>query len=277
MTLSFSDHVKNGKPYTHFDFIYLGEQSGPKQPIVPELPNYLSKLTENAAFGNLYKIINNKPEFFTNYDSASASCKINLDEKDIEHFRFLISKTNDFSNRTKYTYMAVINNCYKVEHLVSILNVMEIEMDKLKLARLAYSHLLDKENASKISVVFRFKTVSEEYASFLKNIADVNFQKTLNCKEPVTESEFKQIYLSVVKEKYEHDKIALAKKHVIKQCFTSEQAKKLIDVFTHDRERMELAKAAYPVIVDKENYKIVQDCFSFSENKKEFLNFLNRN
>lgn len=277
MTLSFSDHVKNGKPYTHFDFIHLGEPSGPKQPIVPELPDYLSKLTEKAVFGNIYQITNNKPDFFKNYDSVTSTCKINIDEKDIEHFKFLLSKSNDFSNRALYTRKMILNNCYSADQLIKILNTMEIEMEKLKLSKQAYFHLLDKQNAHMITAVFKFKTMSEEYLSFLKDLKNLDYQKSLQCKEPVAETEFKQIYMLIVKEKYEHDKILQAKKQVVNHCFTSEQAKKMIDIFTHDREKMELAKAAYPVIVDKENYKIVENCFSFSENKKEFINFLNRN
>lgn len=276
ITLIFSTHNKNGKSFTHFDFINLGDLSGPAKPIVPELPIYLSKLTENAVFGNLYQIIDNKPLFFKNYDSTLSKCRINLDEKDIQHFSFLISQTNDFSNRIVYTAKTVYNNCYTVNQLSQILNKMEIEMDKLKYARIGYYHLLDKQNAKNLNQIFKFKTMSEEYASFLSGVADENYQKILNCTTPVIDSRFNEIYVSVVKEKYEHDKIIAAKKIVVKNCFSSAQIKKLVDIFTHDREKLELAKSAYNVVTDKENYKSLEESFQFKENKTEFLNFISK-
>lgn len=276
ITLSFSEQNRNGKTYTHFDFITISEQSGPKQPIVPELPVYLSKLAENAVFGNLYQIINNKPVFFLNYDSTTTKCRVNLEAKDIEHFQFLISKTNDFGNRILFTKKAVTNNCYTVAQLAQLLTILETEMDKLKLAKIGYYHLTDKENAKNITNIFKFKTMTEDYIAFLKNTADENYQKALNCKEPVSETKFNEFYVSIVKEKYEYEKAATANKYIMKNCFSSAQIKKIIDIFSHDREKLELAKAAYPVVTDKENYKMLEESFLFSENKKQFLNFISK-
>ena len=132
---------------------------------------------------------------------------------------------------------------------------------------------MDKENAKLLVSVFKFKGVTEEYLSFLKDMDAEKHQASMNCKEPVTETLFNDIYVNIIKEKHEHDKATLAKKYVQKNCFSSSQMKKIVELFSHDREKMELAKTAYPVITDKENYKLLADCFMFSENKNEFLNF----
>lgn len=273
LLLSINQIDRYNKKTAKFEFISIGEPSAPPLPVVPEIPVYLSKLTENAAFGNLYQIKNNKPVFFNNYDSATAKCSVNLDEKDIEHFLFLIKKTNDFSNRITYVAKTVSHNCYTVAQLTQILNTLDTELDKLKYARKAYYHLLDKENAKLLVSVFNFKGVTEEYLLFLKDMDAEKHQLSMNCKEPVTDVLFNEIYVNIIKEKHEHDKAALAKKYVQKNCFSSAQMKKIIEVFSHDREKMELAKTAYPVITDKENYKLLAESFMFSENKNEFLNF----
>jgi len=274
ITLSINEKIKENKNSYKFEFISIGEISGPAIPIVPELPVNLSVLDENKKFGNIYEMNFRKPIYINNYDSASATCKVELDDKDIDYHLFLLKNTNDYSERIKYTRRAVLFNCYTAERLAKLLNTFDTEIDKLKYAKLGYPHLTDKDNAKAVENAFKFKSVSEEYEAFLKMIAAEKHQKSLNCSTPISDNEYNEIYVSVVKGKYEHDKIAIAKKAVQKNCFTSAQVKKIIEVFTHDREKMELAKAAYAVVTDKENYKIAAECFMFSENKNEFLNFI---
>ena len=56
----------------------------------------------------------------------------------------------------------------------------------------------------------------------------------------------------------------------------TQQVQQLMEIFTHDREKMEFVKNAYAITVDKDNYKILVENFQFSENKKEFLQFLSK-
>ncbi|MBN8693400.1 MAG: DUF4476 domain-containing protein [Bacteroidetes bacterium] len=274
ITLSLKERITEGKNNYKFEFISIGELSGPATPIVPDLPVNLSVLDENKKFGNIYEMHLRKPIYIKNYDSASAKCLVDLDDKDIEYHLFLLKNTNDYSERIKYTRRAILFNCYTAERLVKLLNTFDTEIEKLKYAKLAFPHLTDKSNAKTIENAFLFKSVSEEYEIFLKNIAAENYQKSLNCKQAVADNEYNEIYVSVVKGKYDHDKIAIAKKAVQKHCFSSAQVKKLMDIFTHDREKLDLAKAAYNSIVDKENYKMAAESFMFGENRKDFLNFI---
>lgn len=274
ITLSLKERITEGKNTYKFEFISIGEISGPAKPIVPELPVNLSVLDENKKFGNIYEMHLRKPLYIKNYDSAGAKCTVDLDDKDIEYHLFLLKNTNDYSERIKYTRRAILFNCYTAERLVKLLNTFDTEIEKLKYAKLAFPHLTDKANAKAVENAFLFKSISEEYEAFLKNIAAENYQKSLNCKVAVSDNEYNEIYVSVVKGKYDHDKIAIAKKAVQKNCFSSMQIKKLMDIFTHDREKLELAKAAYASVIDKENYKMAAESFMFGENRKDFLNFI---
>lgn len=276
ITLSISESFVCGKKAGKFEFISIGEKSGPKQPIVPELPVYLSAITENAVFGNIFQIKNNQPDYFKNFDSIAGKCGTSLNEKDIEYHVNLLLKTNDFSNRYKYTEKAVLYNCYSVTILTKLLNTLEIEMDKLKLAKRAYNHLTDKENSKLLGSAFKFKSMAEDYSDFLKGLAATEFQKNLVCDKAINDAEFITLYQSIVQVKYEYDKIVVAQKAVQKKCLSSAQAKKLVDIFSHDREKLELAKSAYISITDKENYKLLADCFLFSENRKDFLNYISK-
>lgn len=258
-----------------FAFISMSNMSAPKTPVVPE-PPYRGPVMDNTTYGHLYKTMNNKPVFFFNYNDSSKTCSVELDDKDIKIGISLINGANDVQNKYKFIEYSVDRNCYTVERISQILNLLDIELDKLKLAKRAYPHLTDKDNASKLKSVFKFKSVSEDFDLFLKEFANAQHQISLNCKESISEAQLQDVIARIKKGAYEPDRLDIAKQQVIDNCYTAAQIEKLIQLFSHDREKMELAKSAYAVTIDKDNYKKLVDNFQFSENKKDFLQFLEK-
>jgi len=58
---------------------------------------------------------------------------------------------------------------------------------------------------------------------------------------------------------------------------TSNQAKHLLQKFSFDSQRLTTAKQITNSVVDRENYFIVGETFTFASNKRSFLKFINRN
>lgn len=44
-------------------FKSVSELSGPLMPVIPEAPKEKAPLVDNSIYGNLYKVVNNKPQF----------------------------------------------------------------------------------------------------------------------------------------------------------------------------------------------------------------------
>ena len=263
---------KSGK----FSFVSIGELSGPKTPRVAEAPIDKGPVIDNTVYGNLYKAVQNKPVFFKNYNDSLKSCTVQLNDKDIKIAVNLVTKTNDFQNKYNYVELTVDLNCYTTSQLIQLLNLLDIEMDKLKLVKRSYSHIKDKDNAKKITEIFKFKSMKEEYDYFLKEVGNAEHQKNLHCAVAISDETLKGIIEAIKKAPYENDKIKVAKEKVVNNCFNTQQIEKLLGIFNHDREKMDLAKSAYAVTVDKENYKILVENFEFNENKKEFLQFISK-
>lgn len=272
ITYSIRQNTKSHK----FSFVSIGELSGPKTPRIPEEPVDKGPVIDNNTYGNLYKAVENKPVFFHNYSDSLKTCIIELTDKDIGYAKNLITKTNDIQNSYNYSEYIMDNNCYTTDQVIQLLNLVEIEMDKLKLVKRNYSHIKDKGNAGKIAEVFKFRSMKEDYDVFLIGVANSERQKKLNCSVAISENELTEIITAIKKGAYEPDRIKIAKDKVIGNCLNTLQVEKLLNLFSHDREKMELAKVAYSVTVDKENYKILTENFYFSENKKEFLNFISK-
>ncbi len=263
---------KSGK----FNFVSIGELSAPQTPKVAEAPIDKGPVIDNTIYGNLYKAWANKPVFYKNYNDSSKICSVELTDIDIKHAINLITKSNDIQNRYNYVESIINLNCYTVSQVMQLLNLLEVEMDKLKLVKRAYSHIKDKANTEKITEIFKFKSMKEDYVLFRKDMSNADFQNNMHCTVAITDETLGEIISIIKKTQYENDRIKVAKEKVVNHCLNTLQVQSLMEIFIHDREKMELAKSAYAVTVDKENYKILVENFQFSENRKDFLQFISK-
>jgi hypothetical protein len=59
-------------------------------------------------------------------------------------------------------------------------------------------------------------------------------------------------------------------------CLSSVQIKKISELYTHDREKLEYMKCALNILTDKENNKNLVDEFQFQGTKDEFLKHISK-
>jgi len=83
-------------------------------------------------------------------------------------------------------------------------------------------------------------------------------------------NDFAQAKETLRKEWFENTRLTTAKQIIDQNNFTSQQVKELMLLFTFENNRLEIAKYAYGQTVDKGNYFVVNDAFTF--NSKEKLN-----
>jgi len=81
---------------------------------------------------------------------------------------------------------------------------------------------------------------------------------------------FAQAKETLRREWFENTRLETAKQIIDQNYFTSQQVKEVMLLFTFENNRLEIAKYAYGKTVDKGNYFVVNDAFTF--NSKEKLN-----
>ncbi len=86
--------------------------------------------------------------------------------------------------------------------------------------------------------------------------------------------EFRLVLNSIEKEWLETNKLKSATQIVRTNSLTSAQVKQLVLMFSFESNKLELAKQAYANTVDKRNYYIINDAFSFSGSKDELNRFI---
>lgn len=265
---------KEGK--LSLQFKSVSKLSGPATPPVPDAPKEIAPLVDNSIYGNLYQAINNKPVFYVNYDTINSNCKYTLNDKEIKYALTLFKKANDPEAAFRYLTKIIDYNCYSVSQLRELLDATPIDMDKLNTAKKAYSHITDQQNISTLFTVFKYPTMKESYLSFIKEKENIIKQKSLNCKEPINESNFEILYAKIKNTPYENEKVIISKKLLIDVCLSSIQIKKISELFSHDREKLEFMKYAINVITDKENAALLAEEFQFPETKNDYLKYLSK-
>lgn len=86
--------------------------------------------------------------------------------------------------------------------------------------------------------------------------------------------EFESVKESLRKEWFETNRLQSTKFIIDKNNFTTRQVKELMQLFTFENNKLEVAKYAYSKTVDKRNYYHVNEELTFSSSKEELARFI---
>ena len=70
--------------------------------------------------------------------------------------------------------------------------------------------------------------------------------------------------------------MAVARQIIDQNNFTSDQVKYLMQLFSFENNRLDIAKFAYRNTVDQRNYFVVYDALSHSNSKEQLADFIRR-
>jgi len=90
----------------------------------------------------------------------------------------------------------------------------------------------------------------------------------------MNDREFSQVLREISKEWLETNKMKSATQIVTTNSLTSAQVKQLVLLFNFESNKLELAKQAYANTVDKNNYSMINDVFSFNGSKDELARYI---
>lgn len=85
---------------------------------------------------------------------------------------------------------------------------------------------------------------------------------------------YMQLKQTIQNASFESSKEQIAKQAISSNHVSAEQVAGLLQLFTYESTKVELAKFAYPYTRDKENYYLVNNAFSFSSSVRELNDFI---
>ena len=93
-------------------------------------------------------------------------------------------------------------------------------------------------------------------------------------KRAMDNNSFQQLKKSIANESYESTKLKVSKQFVSVNYFNATQVKELLALFSYEDSKLELAKYAYDYTVDKGNYFVVNEAFSYSSSKESLMDYI---
>ena len=89
-----------------------------------------------------------------------------------------------------------------------------------------------------------------------------------NYNRAISVADFNQAKETIRKEWFENTRLTTAKQVIDRNFFTSQQVRELMLLFSFENNRLDIAKYAYGKAVDKRNYDVVNDAFTFNSKEK---------
>lgn len=92
----------------------------------------------------------------------------------------------------------------------------------------------------------------------------------------MSQEDFDQLMASVKRESFDEGKIKIIEIGLKNNLFSTKQVGELIRSITYEDAALEIAKKAYPVTVDQNNYYTLKSSFKFLSGRDNFIDFLNK-
>lgn len=92
--------------------------------------------------------------------------------------------------------------------------------------------------------------------------------------QPMTPQIFEQFKQAVTKATFDDDKSLVVKQVANNNWFTSVQVKEIVQLFTFESGKLDIAKFLYKYTVDKGSYFIINDAFTFNRTKEDLMKYL---
>jgi hypothetical protein len=86
--------------------------------------------------------------------------------------------------------------------------------------------------------------------------------------------DFSRVLQSISSESFDSNKMKSASQIISTNYFTSAQVLQMLQLFSFESNKLQLAESAYDKTVDKGNYYIINDVFSFSSSKDELARYI---
>ena len=90
----------------------------------------------------------------------------------------------------------------------------------------------------------------------------------------MSEHDFNQLYDLIDRSSFDDTKLTIAKQAIAMNFFNTHQIASLMSLFSFDSKKVQLAKVAYPKVVDQHNYYKVSQHFTFNSTIHELTNYI---
>ena len=93
----------------------------------------------------------------------------------------------------------------------------------------------------------------------------------------MSNASFERFKQSLRNEGFDNTKAVVAKQVISSNYFTAQQVKEIVEQFTYESSKLDIAKFSFKYTVDKGSYFIVSDALTYSVSKQELIGYIQAN
>lgn len=210
--------------------------------------------------------------------NGKRNCSAYLAENDfIVYAQEIFNKPNE-GIRMEASQAMVSRTCMSVAQLMKLSSLFSIENNRLELLKLAYRNVFDEQNFDFAQQVFSHQPNKIALAEFLKANRVIIAEPPVPPPCVVTPQQFQMLRENLARESSSSTRLTIAKNQIpVMKCFTSQQMKEILSLFSSSIDRLDLAKFAYGFILDRDMYYLtVSSVFSSSLDKENLSNYIKK-
>lgn len=91
---------------------------------------------------------------------------------------------------------------------------------------------------------------------------------------PMNDQSFAALKETLARERFDNSRVTIAKQVIDQNLFTVDQVKQLVQMYSFDNYKLDLAKYAYKNTLNKQDYFMLYDVFQFSNSKEDLAAFI---
>ena len=211
--------------------------------------------------------------------------------------------------KMKVAQEAIQKNCMQSNQVADLVKLFEYSSDQLELAKFAYKHTYDTKNydvvVKALSHDYNKPTLVDFVGTSNGSVSPVNSSSSTNaassasttttttvtekkvvsapastatastgCYSAMPDSDFKTAKASIGAKSFEDSKLTMAKQVMKNKCLKTSQVKEIMDLFSFEETKLSFAKDAYSYTMDKDNYYLLNDAFSFETSIEDLNNYI---
>ncbi len=209
---------------------------------------------------------------------GATGCGLPLADNDFE----VLSKTavlqkTDASRRNEAMKL-VASNCLTLAQAMKLATLMELESNRLVFMKEVFPKLYDLEDYSFATEIFTNIPYKNDWLAYCPTILDLSNQNppppvTIICEVP--EQDYNDIKKSISNVSVNSTRVTLAKQVIsTKKCFTVRQIAGIIDLFSIESSRLEIALFSYDYCTNTQDYYQLTESFYTTSSKNKLLEFI---
>jgi hypothetical protein len=248
--------------------------------------------------------------FLISSQAYSQNCSSPLPDYEFNQKINRLSTVREDQQRLVFATEFVRKNCLVAYQVQQVAELFKDDATRLGLIEDAFASIFDKDNiydlydalsnfssvmrlhdfiANEMSMHPRFNKGPENHQKYdmpdnndrsnvpetheRRDVADHHDKSYEVCM--VSDGDFQDIIASLKSQPFENSKLSSAKEVVrSKKCFNSFQIREILNLFSFEQNKLDLAKYCYAFCIDRENYYKINNCFAFPRSADDLNKFI---